>query len=178
MSFGTAVAYISEYERGRALMAIEWVARGQKPIVEVGGYPIKACDFAALARDLNDCIARSGEPVMGFIIPDRMRDYCCYGFYRYPWAMRALLETWKAPRWPPDSRRWLWLQGLLFGYSADAIQRFISSASGGSGSNSPAHRRKAGRAYPGRVCLRKVEIYGPLARLVRRRNIPNGKRRK
>jgi uncharacterized C2H2 Zn-finger protein len=151
---------LSEYECGRAQMAIEWVARAQKPIVEIGGRPVKDCDFLALAHDLNQCVVRSGESVTAFIIPDRIRRYCCYGFYRYRWAIDALLATWGAGRWSTDPQRWRWLQGLLFGYSAEAIQRFISSASHGQASSLHCCRRSQFYVH------RRVEIYGPLVRLL------------
>jgi hypothetical protein len=59
--------------------------------------------------------------------------------------------------------------GLVFGYSADAIQRFILSA--------PGARASKSRGHP---CMnvyrhRRVEIYGPLVQIVRRRNSRNGK---
>ena len=80
----------SEYECGRAQMAIEWVARSQKPIVEIGGCPVGATNLQDLAHDLNRCITLSRESVRAFVIPDRIRGFCCYGFYRYPWAIKAL----------------------------------------------------------------------------------------
>jgi len=153
---------LTEYECGRAQMAIEWVARSQKPIVEIGGRPFKGCDALALADDLNWCICKSGESVTAFIMPDRVPGYCCYGFYRYPWAMEAMLITWGASHWAADPNRWRWLQGLLFGYSADAIQRFISSVS--CVQESSLHSRQRS----GYVRWRKVEIYGSLARLFQR----------
>lgn len=87
---------LTEYEAGRALLAIEWVARSQKPIVEVGGCSVVDCDIRSLAHDLDRCIAYSGESVRGFVMPDRVAGYCCYGFYRYPWAIKALLTVWRA----------------------------------------------------------------------------------
>ena len=121
---------LTDYECGRALTAIEWVARSQKPIAEFGGRPIRGCDFRALAHDLNGCIAQSREDVRGFIIPDKMKGFCCYGFFKYRWAVEALLDIWgKTKSGPIRLRRVLWMQGLVFGYSPDAIQRFISSAS-------------------------------------------------
>jgi hypothetical protein len=152
---------LSEYECGRAQMAIEWVARAQKPIVEIGGCQIKGCDILALAHDLSRCIARSGESVRAFVMPDGIMGYCCYGFYRCPWAINAMLRIWSGhtPTGRYDS---LWLRGLLFGYSRDAIQAFMSSASCVPESNLP--------RFPCSRCvrLRRVEIYGSLARLVRR----------
>src|SRR5258708_203558 len=163
---------LSEYECGRAQIAIEWVARSQKPIVEVGGCPIEGCDFDSLASDLNRCIARSGENVKAFIVPDKMRGYCCYGFYRFPWAIRALLHVWGIERAANDKGRSLWEQGLVFGYSADAIQRLISSAS----------FSRASSSRP-RLCShhdrrRRVEMYGIPESLVRRHSSRNGKSRK
>ena len=163
---------LTEYERGRAQLAIEWVARSEKPIVEIGGRPISACDVRCLARDLDECIASSRESVRAFIMPDRMPGYCCYGFYRHPWAINAMLETWGAGRWPADPARWIWLQGLLFGYSADAIQRFMSSAS--------CERASSSRSSPHSESyrLRRVEIYGIPEQRARRHNNPNGKSQK
>src|SRR5439155_17330590 len=114
----------------------EWVARAQKPIVEIGGRPTEGCDIRALARDLSRCISKSGESVRAFIMPDKIQGYCCYGFYRYPWAIRALLFAWVDQLEPMTPWHSLWLQGLLFGYSADAIQRFMLSPSCARASNS------------------------------------------
>lgn len=151
-------------------MAIEWVARSQKPIVEIGGRPIKGCDFRALTYDLNRCIAVSGETVRAFVMPDKMPGFCCYGFYFYPWAIKALLSAWGIQR-DDKKHQSLWLQGLVFGYSPDAIQRFISSASCARVSNS----RPNQRSYLSRY--RRVEIYGHLALNVQRRSNRNGKPR-
>jgi hypothetical protein len=162
---------LTEYECGRAQIAIEWVARSQKPVVEIGGRLIEGCDLNALARDLNRCIDQSGEAVRGFIIPDRMPGYCCYGFYRYPWAIEALLFAWKGWQASSEARQSLWLQGLVFGYSPDAIQRFISSASCERASSSRANQNR----IPNRVQNRRVEIYGTQELRVQRRNNRNGK---
>jgi hypothetical protein len=153
-------AILTEYECGRAQMAIEWVARSQKPVVEIGGRPVDGCDLTALAADLDRCIVESREVVRGFIIPDKLSDYCCYGFYRYPWAIEALLDVWEIER-APESTRSLWRQGLVFGYSPEAIQTFISSASSERVSKSRSRRCTE-------IChLYKVEIYGRLASLAR-----------
>ena len=163
---------LTEYECGRAQMAIEWVARSQKPIVEIGGCPTKNYDLWGLAQDLNRCIDLSGEHVRAFVIPDKMRGFCCYGFYHHPWAIRALLFAWGIQRGPKDSLHSLWTQGLLFGYSADAIQRFIASSSSAQASNS---RRPACSGF---CRLRKVEIYDSLVRLVRPHNSQSDRCRK
>jgi len=163
---------LTEYECGRAQMAIEWVARSQKPIVEIGGRPVRGCDFLALARDLDQCIAQSGESVRAFVMPDGIQGYCCYGFYRYPWAIKAMLTVWGIK--PKFTNRYdlLWLQGLIFGYSPDAIQRFILSASCGRASNLRSRQRSEF------FRLRRVEIYGSLALSVRRRSSQTCRRRK
>ena len=166
----TAPLSLTEYEFARAQIAIEWVARSGKPIVEVGGCPIKGCDLRALASDLNRCIAGSGESVTGFVIPDRMPGYCCYGFYRYRWAIQALLSVWGIQKQNPmDS---LWMQGLVFGYSPEAIQRFISSASGALASSSRSFQRSEFSRH------RKVEIYGIPVSPVQLRSNRTGKSRK
>jgi hypothetical protein len=150
---------LTEYECGRAQIAIEWVARGQKPIAEIGGRPITDCDISALACDLDGLICKSGESVFGFLAPEGA-DRCMYGFYKYPWAIGALLHVLGIERAPEGARQSSWLQGLVFGYSPSAIQEFISSGCAGPESNS----------HPSPYNLGKVGIYGTLAPLVRRRN--------
>lgn len=157
---------LTEYECGRALTAIEWVARAQKPIVEVGGRPIKDCDLVALSHDLDTCITQSGESVRAFVIPDSVPGFCCYGFYRYPWAIRALLSISRKNK-SRLLRSWdsLWIRGLVFGYSPDAVQRFMSCAS-------PARVATMRRDHR---TIRRVEIYDPLGSLVRARSKSNGR---
>jgi hypothetical protein len=140
----------TDYEHGRAQMAIEWVARGGKPIVEVGSRPIDGLDLEALAADLNVCVSTSGEPVRAFIAPDNVDGYCIYGFYQFEWAVEALLmQRTEAPDW---------LLGSLFGYSPEAIDRFRCASSG-----------QGSTPYHGdRSTYRTVGIYGPLARRVQR----------
>jgi hypothetical protein len=70
----------TEYECGRAQVAIEWVARAQKPIAEIGSRPVEGCDLFGLVRDLNRCVVRSGEDVRAFLMPARAPGYCSYGF--------------------------------------------------------------------------------------------------
>jgi hypothetical protein len=156
---------LTDYERGRAQMAIEWVSRAQKPIVEIGGAPIGHYDLGALTYDLDRCIQLSGETVLGFIAPSGGK-YICYGFYKFPWALDALLFAWGIRRVQPSTRRTLWLQGLVFGYSPSAIQDFIDaeSASCGPESRSHPHRRNG----TNRQC--RVGIYGLAAPRAPRRS--------
>src|ERR1700694_23584 len=146
---------LSEYECVRAQIAIEWVARSAKPIVEIGGRVISECDIGRLADDLDRCITLSGELVQAFIIQDKVPDYCCYGFFRHPWVINALLCAWGVRPLDADPDDSLWLQGLVFGYSPDAIQQFISSAQRGRESKSPPSPCSAPYRH------RKVEMYGP-----------------
>ena len=164
---------LTEYECGRAQVAIESVARSEKPITEIGGRLVKDCDLLALARDLNLCVRLSGESVRAFIAPDRMAGFCCYGFYRYPWAMQAFLSVWQSGvRLRPSPQLSIWIQGLLFGYGPCAVQSFISSASFGRVSKSRRYRDKhTVRRY-------RVEIYGSLVQHVLRRNNRNDRSRK
>jgi len=120
---------LTEYECGRAQLAIEWVSRSQKPIAEIGGRPLGSCDLDDLVCDLEQCIAASGEDVLGFVIPDGNPEYCSFGFYRYSWALEALLMIWGPKDQPPSPACFDWLHGLLFGYDAAAIERFIRSSS-------------------------------------------------
>lgn len=147
-------------------MAIEWVARAQKPIVEIGGRPIPGCDLLALVNELDMLIEASGESVLAFIAPDKFVDYCCYGFYKYPWAIEAFLDVWGIERAPDGARQSLWLQGLVFGYTPLAIQEFIWSACGAQETSSHldpcsslSHRCRVG-------------IYGSLAAYLRRIEMP------
>jgi hypothetical protein len=152
---------LTEYECGRAMTSIEWVARSEKPIVEIGGRPIEGCSFSALADDLNRCISQSREEVRGFIIPDKMRGYCSYGFFKHRWAIDALLDLWgKRKSGLTRTRRLLWMQGLVFGYSPDAIQRFIES-----GSPVP-----TAIEHQDHRTIRRVEIYVPAESRVRARS--------
>lgn len=156
---------LSEYECGRAQMAIEWVARAQKPIVEIGGVPITHCDLRALTRDLDRCIDLSGEEVRAFVAPSGGK-FCCYGFYKFPWAIDALLFAWGIRRVPAGTRRSLWLQGLVFGYSPRAIQDFIDAESASYEPRSTSRSRR--RTGIDRQC--RVGIYGLAAPRALRRS--------
>jgi len=162
------LAIMTEYEAGHAITAIEWVTRAGKPIIEIGGRLITPTEIDLLAEDLNHCIEISGElDVYGFMMRDR-DDWWQFGFYRHSWAMAALLHLQQeTPRIQGAHAHWV--RGLLFGYDAEAIQRFMSSACDGPASIS--------RLAPcSHVCRRrKVEIYDCLASFVRPHSNPNGK---
>src|ERR1017187_10475755 len=85
------LSILSDYEFGRAMTAIEWVALGDKPIVDAGGHVVDAAGRNHLADDLNHCLDVSRrENVHGYIMRDRT-GWWAYGFYRYGWALEALL---------------------------------------------------------------------------------------
>jgi hypothetical protein len=123
-----ALAILTEYEAGHVITAVEWIARAGKPIMEIGGRIVHERDMEALAHDLNHCLTLAGEQdVRGFIMRER-ENWWLFGVYRYPWALAAFLYLQsEAPRLHGIHAHWI--RGLLFGYDAEAIQRFIVSAS-------------------------------------------------
>jgi hypothetical protein len=150
---------LTEYELGRAVTAIEWVARGGKPIVEIGQRCLSG-DITALdlAHDLDRCIALVGEPdVRGFAI-HQSDEFWQFGFYRYEWAIAALLSLEKEA---PASAQMHWVRGLLFGYDSASIDRFISSSVS-------AELKSTSHYFPDNcTCLPdKVALYGQAGRLV------------
>ena len=123
----TDLAILTEYEAGRAITAIEWVARGNKPIVEIGSRMLPDADAEHLATDLYHCIEISGESeVRGFAIHDA-QGWWQFGFYRYDWAISAFLYLHNEEAPAIQGAHAHWVRGLLFGYNAESIQRFISS---------------------------------------------------
>jgi hypothetical protein len=120
---------LTEYELGRAVTAIEWVSRGAKPIVEIGQRLLSGDITASdLATDLDRCIALAGEPEVRAFAIYRNDGWWQFGFYRYEWAITALLAL--ETETPADVHAH-WIRGLLFGYDPASIDRFIASASDG-----------------------------------------------
>lgn len=103
------------------MTAIETVARLGKPLVEIG---LRNGDPADLEDDLKSCLAqvRDGTRVAPWI--RQQGQYWRFGFYGEPWVLRAL-DFLDDPDLAPRDRHWI--SGLLFGYSANAIQRFIEA---------------------------------------------------
>ncbi len=162
------LAILTEYEVGRAVTAIEWVARSGKPIVEIGSRMLGPWELHHLAEDLHRCLDIAGElEVHGFIVLGR-DDWWQFGFYRHAWAMAAFLYLQsRGPR--IDGAHAISLQGLLFGYNAEAIQRFISSVSDARES------RLHWLPYKKGPSSRRVETYDSAVSCVRRRSSPTGK---
>lgn len=117
-------AVLSEYEIGRAVWAVEIVARSEKPVAEVSCR--KVASLASLEDDLRECIKLAGnaDNVRPWTRPttaNRVR----YGFYREAWVLDALDFLDRAKLADADHA---WISGLLFGYRADAIEEFIARA--------------------------------------------------
>lgn len=121
----TGFKILTEYEVGRAISYIEWVAGGDKPLAELGCR--KDIVSSDLQSDLDRCIEISGESVGAFIIPADA-NFWAYGFYIAPWTLDVLeflLETTEVNEYVTKC-----LTGLLFGYSPHAIQGFLDRPKG------------------------------------------------
>jgi hypothetical protein len=114
---------LSEYEAGRAVTMIEWVARSGKPIAELTSR--RMLDAAPLARDVDRCITLAHERVRGFLIETEPTVWIA-GFYVQPWAIEAFAFLLRND--PLDAYHRRWVSGLLFGYGAEPVQRFINDA--------------------------------------------------
>ncbi len=126
------LAVISEREFGEALAGIKWVALGSKPVIEIGYGTWSYSERALLVEDLTHCIEMTGERVLGFVM-ERKPGRWSWGFYRFPWAMDALLFL-REPEPRIRGRHYHWVEGLLYGFGPSAIQEFNLRA----GSTSPA----------------------------------------
>ncbi len=116
---------LTDHEVGTALTSIEWVARAGKPICEAGNRSIQVPSEAELLKsDVAECIQLSGECVSGFVY-EQMPKVWTYGFYIQPWAYDALRFLMEEEHRIDDYHR-RWLFGLLFGYSPESIQRFLT----------------------------------------------------
>lgn len=114
---------LTEYEVGRAVWAAEIVAKSDKPVTEIGCRAIASPD--ALENDLRECLKLASEAADVKIWTRRSDGgkRLRYGFYRDAWVVSALdyLDCAEIP----DVDR-AWINGLLFGYRSEAIQRFIN----------------------------------------------------
>ena len=109
---------LSDYEVARCLAAIEAVSRLGKPIAEVGDRKITAEGISGLEADLKECVSTSGEPAV-YPFARLSQLGVSFGFYRYDWTLAALNSLSALPETERD-----WISGLLFGYSAEAIDAF------------------------------------------------------
>ena len=115
---------LSDYETGRLVTLIEWVARGGKPIASCASRRLKVEERETLISDLKEVIQLSGEDVSAYLLPLRIEpDLFEYGVFLYDWALEAriYLERHESPEW---------LQGFVFGYAPTAIQDFSAALRG------------------------------------------------
>ena len=115
-------AVLTEYEVGRAVWAAESIAKSDKPVAEIGCRGIASPE--ALMDDLRECLKLASEAADVKIWTrsaggKRLR----YGFYREAWVVDALDFLDRADLLDVDRA---WINGLLFGYRSEAIQRFIA----------------------------------------------------
>lgn len=151
----TSGTLLRDYEVGRCISAIEWVARGEKPIAEIAARSLSSAELKRLTKELEGIIETALEPVRGYILPLADSGMYAFGFYSAPWAIEArlFLELYDCPDW---------LQGLVFGYSPHSIQKFIESD---------------GRVANARPCdgEGKVEMFHPCSVRSHSRNQESGK---
>lgn len=112
---------LSDYEAGRAVAAIEAIARQQKPITEVG---CRVADREQLEADLQCCLDAVREPGCVSYWIRGAGPLLRFGFYAEEWVLDALTFLDRAKLKPKDRA---WINGLLFGYNVGAIQRFITA---------------------------------------------------
>ena len=109
------------YDLARCHAAIEAVERRDKPVAEI---PI-VVSVAQLGQLIDDVLhvvelTETGEIKVHI---DYREGVALVAFYRYGWC-RAALELLKGGGFPPPALHWI--QGLLFGYNPEAIERFIA----------------------------------------------------
>ena len=105
--------------------------RGNKPLAECGSLRIGTGQLEDLKHDISLALAHAGEgcECYGYILRTDVDQVFTYGVFRHQWAVKA--RVYIAKHEAPD-----WLQGLVFGYSPDAIQGFSDGASASPTSNS------------------------------------------
>ena len=114
---------ISPYDLGRCHDAVEAVDRRAKPAASV---PI-VTSLDALGRVI-DCVVRCAEMSETGAVRVHVSYYsgvASCDFYRYEWVGRALAFL-NGGGCPPPALHWI--QGLLFGYDPEAIDRFMRTA--------------------------------------------------
>ena len=133
-----AFSILSDFEVSRSLAAIEAVGRSGKPVAEVGNVRLRKSQFDSLSHDLKECLQLAQEENVKAFVCREGEGRWSYGFYRHPWVLGAL-EFLRQRH--GDGEQWQyhrdWISGLLFGYSAEAIQRFITAESAVPESMSP-----------------------------------------
>jgi hypothetical protein len=113
---------LTAFELALRKSAIEAVALLGKPVAEVITIPCD--DLPALASELAECIADYAPHVKAFI-RETEPGYVNYGFFVHSWVLDALDYCVRTDIPEPHLH---WIQGLLFGYRPDAIERFLTSS--------------------------------------------------
>lgn len=111
---------LSEYEVAKSLSAIDAVELLDKPIAEVMGRKVSK---AHLRSDLKNILKLAGNrSKVKYWIRSSERGRLRYGFYIYPWTLKALdfLDSAKLRRFDRD-----WIAGRLYGYRPGKIQEFL-----------------------------------------------------
>jgi hypothetical protein len=113
---------LSQYDLARCHSAIESVERRNKPVAE---FPIvvSAPMLGQLVDDLRQCAVQSETGEIRVHISYRDGVALC-AFFRYEWCRAALAFLKKGDGCPPPALHWV--QGLLFGYDPESIERFIA----------------------------------------------------
>jgi len=114
---------ISPYDLARCHAAIESVERRDKPIAEVP-IAVSVGELGCLVDDLIRCTKQSETGEVRVHV-DYRYGVALVAFYRYEWCWAAL-EFVKRGGCPPLALHWI--QGLLFGYNPEAIDRFMRTA--------------------------------------------------
>ncbi len=149
---------LSEFETARCLAAIEAVSRLGKPVAEVGDRKCNPDEAKALLDDLNRCLALAGEPgIRGYIHrykPERVS----FGFYRHGWTLSALqfLADTQLPELHKD-----WISGLLFGYSPESIDSFVSTSASAAPTSTSQRGDGAGTAGTSRPSRERSRTRSP-----------------
>ena len=122
------VSVLSDGETARALAMIDAVARHGTPITIARTHPLAGRDVDRLRRELVDLLAWCDEPGLSAYLRPAPDHRWAYGFFRFPWALRALhfldVERGLEALGPFHAE---WVQGLLFGNDAAAIARHLQA---------------------------------------------------
>ena len=115
---------LTEFEIGMCDSAIVAIERQGKPFADISQ---RSCNLVDLKADLAGCLkSHKGSGVKYWTMTHRQFGcvYHSYGFYKEPWtlAARIFLDKKKLSQFDRS-----WINGLLFGYRTDQIQKFIDN---------------------------------------------------
>jgi hypothetical protein len=116
-----------DYWSARCLFAIESVSRTGKPVAEVGEMRCSRDEKSALEEFLRRRVEEFGDRDVNSYVRRTGPNRYAFGFFVFPWVRDAIRFIGSGGRPLRESDRH-WIQGLLFGYRPDAIQRFLRGA--------------------------------------------------